>query len=572
MQRINFEKFEVNEELREIVFSCASDLPYERYDAANDLYYNQILVIDQTAANLSRLNNSAPVLFNHNTDLLLGAVQQAWIVENKIYVKVRFSKNDIFADRIYKDIIDGVIKNVSIGYQVEDYEDRKENGVYNRYVTKWMLFEVSIVSIPADDSVGFRNLNIIKEMPPMEDENKIEAAPEEVATEVKEAAPELEALQQENEALKAEVAKLERLLEEAPEEEAAPAEEEAPAPAEEEAPAELDDEEKEEIKQIGADFEVPEEEVRKALAEKMTVREFKKKIKSFNITKKENYNMNRQSFRDYLAARNFDTPFALRDFAGFADPALVSSEGLSLEAMLAKRMGLKNFRTIAGLTSQIEIPVQKGRVTVGQIGINEASTDSKPTFEKITLAPKKFVASTVIGKEMLTASNSDVEAFIIDTITRELAYEVENYMLGKVAEGAATELNISALNAFTWQDALSFQAAIGNYQMGEASFIMSAPARAALKGIEKAQGTAQFICQNNEINGYRVDVSGCVKNDNIYMGAWENLVLASFAEGLTITVDPYTEARSGAVVIVGSLCADAGVLAPEAFAVGKVQA
>ena len=282
--------------------------------------------------------------------------------------------------------------------------------------------------------------------------------------------------------------------------------------------------------------------------------------------------MNRQSFRDYLNARNFDTPFALRDFTGFADPALVSTESLTLEAALAKRMGLKGFRTIAGLTSQVEIPVQKGRVTVGQIGINEASTDSKPTFEKITLAPKKFVASTVIGKEMLTASNSDVEAFIIDTITRELAYEVENYMLGKVAEGAATELNISALNAFTWQDALSFQAAIGSYQMGEASFIMSAPARAALKGIEKAQGTAQFICENNEINGYRVDVSGCVKNDNIYMGAWENLVLASFAEGLVITVDPYTEARSGAVVIVGTLCADAGVLAPEAFCVGKVQA
>jgi hypothetical protein len=45
-------------------------------------------------------------------------VEKAYIIENKVFVKVRFSKNDAFADRIYKDILDGIIKNVSIGYQI----------------------------------------------------------------------------------------------------------------------------------------------------------------------------------------------------------------------------------------------------------------------------------------------------------------------------------------------------------------------------------------------------------------------------------------------------------------------
>jgi hypothetical protein len=56
----------------------------------------------------------------------------------------------------------------------------------------------------------------------------------------------------------------------------------------------------------------------------------------------------------------------------------------------------------------VAIPVQKGRLTVNRVGINEASTDSKPTFETVTLTPQKFVASTLIGKEMLVNSNSDV--------------------------------------------------------------------------------------------------------------------------------------------------------------------
>jgi hypothetical protein len=173
---------------------------------------------------------------------------------------------------------------------------------------------------------------------------------------------------------------------------------------------------------------------------------------------------------------------------------------------------------------------------------------------------------------MLVASNSDVEAFIIDSITRELAAEVEAYMLKKVAEGAGKEINYASLNAVTWADALAFEAAIGGYNLTDASFVMSAPARAALKGIEKAAGTAKFICEDNEINGYKVNVSGCVKNDNLYFGAWDRLILATFGEGLEIIVDPYTEARSGNVVIVGSVCADAGVDAADAFAVGKVQA
>lgn len=76
------------------------------------------------------------------------------------FVRVRFSRNDDFANRIYKDILDGLIKNVSIGYVVQGYEDKKENGINNRYVTKWMIYETSIVSIPADDSVGIRTLAI----------------------------------------------------------------------------------------------------------------------------------------------------------------------------------------------------------------------------------------------------------------------------------------------------------------------------------------------------------------------------------------------------------------------------
>lgn len=82
MKQINFEKFQVNEESRQITFSCASPTPYQRYD--QEIVYNQILVVDESAVDLSRLNNSAPLLFNHDTDKLLGMVEKAWIVQDRI--------------------------------------------------------------------------------------------------------------------------------------------------------------------------------------------------------------------------------------------------------------------------------------------------------------------------------------------------------------------------------------------------------------------------------------------------------------------------------------------------------
>ena len=158
MNTISFEKFEVDEENRAITFSCASDLPYERYDDENDRAYKEILVISEEAVDLHRLNGGASLLWGHDTDDLIGVVDNAYIVENKLFVKVRFSKNDKRADRIWKDILDGLIKNVSVGYAVEHFLEKEVDNELVRYVDRWMPYEVSIVSVPADETVGIRSM------------------------------------------------------------------------------------------------------------------------------------------------------------------------------------------------------------------------------------------------------------------------------------------------------------------------------------------------------------------------------------------------------------------------------
>lgn len=590
MNTISFEKFEVDEENRAITFSCASDLPYERYDDDRERPYKEILVISEEAVDLHRLNGGASLLWGHDTDDLIGVVDNAYIVENKLFVRVRFSKNDKKSDRIWKDILDGLIKNVSVGYAVEHFLEKEVDNELVRYVDRWMPYEVSIVSVPADETVGIRSMKkktTREAMQPeepdkMETENKQEQeCPDCPKGEKGDCGVEAEneALKAENEALKAKI----KELEEQAVDDAANSEENAPenAPAEqpENPPENPENPDAEEIKACGDEMGVPKEEQEKAIKAGITAREFKQNFRNFNInitTKKER---NIMKFADYLREGNFNEKYTLnRTYTGFGGQTgeggapLIGTETQPLVAALEKVIGVKGYRTISGLTSNISIPVQSTRnVAYQTTHLRDAATTSNPAFTNVMLTPVKISGNTRIGKELIAQVNDDVEAFLIDSLTKEIGYKVEDYMLGKVATGASGSVTYSALTAINWDDILAFEASIGGYALEEPAYVMSPAARAALKGIAKAGTFPVFLCEDNMVNGYKVNVSGCVGNNNIYFGDWSKLLLGIWGQGLEIMVNPYTYAKEGDVEIVASICIDAAVTQGDAFVVGSVQ-
>ena len=127
-------------------FPFSSEFPVERY------FGSEILSHEKGAADLDRLNDSAPLLFNHDPDRVIGVVERAYIDEKKRrgYTQVRFSRND-FAQQVLSDVRDGILRNVSFGYSIDKMEER-EGGDF--VATSWRPYEVSVVSIPADPGVG----------------------------------------------------------------------------------------------------------------------------------------------------------------------------------------------------------------------------------------------------------------------------------------------------------------------------------------------------------------------------------------------------------------------------------
>lgn len=137
-------KFEEQEE-RTVEFSFSSEYPVERSFGV------EVLSHEDGAADLARLNDGAPLLFNHDMDRPIGVVERAYIDKDKKkgYSRVRFSRNS-FAQEILTDVKDGVMRNISVGYRIKEMEERNSEFV----ATNWEPYELSVVSVPADPRIG----------------------------------------------------------------------------------------------------------------------------------------------------------------------------------------------------------------------------------------------------------------------------------------------------------------------------------------------------------------------------------------------------------------------------------
>ncbi|CAH8248527.1 hypothetical protein WJ0W_005709 [Paenibacillus melissococcoides] len=152
----------INEEERTVELSFSSEEPYQRW------FGNEILSHDVGAVDLSRLQEVGVLLFSHGRDtrygrMPIGDVEKAWIDANtrKARALVRFD-DDEDSEKVFRKVVKGFIKGVSVGYSVSNWEEVKAGSVSANgrhqgpaYVAlKWQPFEISIEPTPADPTVG----------------------------------------------------------------------------------------------------------------------------------------------------------------------------------------------------------------------------------------------------------------------------------------------------------------------------------------------------------------------------------------------------------------------------------
>ncbi|EFK7686584.1 major capsid protein [Escherichia coli] len=338
----------------EIAFS--SEQPYQRqfWDEQNQemVVLDEILVHTPEAVDLSRLNNNAPLLFNHNFDNHIGVVCNARIdADNVGRALVKFSKHGTLANDIRNKVIEGTMEKISVGYDIKEYHIDYTKG--QLIVTKWAPYELSFVTVPADDTVGLnRSLNTItvnleakrdmtkeqiEEIKEEQEPAQVEETPveENKESEVEETQERQVEENEENENLEdgkdaehpesvdddSSTVREEEVKEER---EAAPVEEEKT-----EEVAERSEEDEEEIRAIARELNIDDEELKRALAIKnMTPEAFRTKALN-NIT---NAQRNNEQIKDSKMEKTFDLNNVIRSLV---DGAALGANEAEYSAMAA---------------------------------------------------------------------------------------------------------------------------------------------------------------------------------------------------------------------------------------------
>lgn len=166
----NLRAVEGEENTRKFTLSFSSEEPYMRW------FGNEILDHKDGAIDMTRLTEMGVVLYNHNRDNVIGKVTRAWIEDGKGRAEIEFDSDDQ-SEVIRQKVESGTLKGVSVGYMVDLWEEvmpgkQSSDGRFTgpcSIARKWAPYEISIVSIPADTTVGVgREMEQVREHDLME--------------------------------------------------------------------------------------------------------------------------------------------------------------------------------------------------------------------------------------------------------------------------------------------------------------------------------------------------------------------------------------------------------------------
>jgi HK97 family phage major capsid protein/HK97 family phage prohead protease len=576
-------------EERTMEFSFSSEYPVQRY------FGNEVLSHERGAVDLSRLADGAPLLFNHDTSRVVGVVERAWLDGDKKrgMVSVKFSRN-AFAQEVMADVADGVLRNVSVGYSINQMEERSGDFV----ATSWSPYEVSIVGVPADPTIGIgRSLEADGAAtaatqtqplnPPMEDTSlDLEAVRAQAAADERSRVASITALCREHKADDLAQGLIERGASEADAMKDVLAAIGKRSAKQHAAPAAA-------VQPIGGSADIG-----------MSASE----VRSFSFQRAINALANPNNREAWEAAaferecseaaqqRNgkpsqgimvpSDVLRGQRDLlvgTATAGGNLVSTDlrtGDFID-LLRNRLALANVgaTVLNGLQGNVSIPRQTSAASAFWVGENAAPSESQQAFDQISMTPKTIGAFVDYSRKLLLQGSIDVESMIRNDLARVLSLEIDragiygtgstNQPLGLTNTTGLGSQTITGTGTFAEYVSMETKVAVANADVASMYYIINATSRGALKTTEKSAGgtVGNFALMDDTLNGYPVVVTNQLGTNDCLFGDFSQMILGLWS-GLDLKVDDITGATAGTVRVIALQDLDFAVKQPGAFVFG----
>jgi HK97 family phage major capsid protein/HK97 family phage prohead protease len=576
---ILLERAAINQDARTIELAFSSEEPYDRY------WGREILDHSPDSIRLGRLQAGGPLLMDHDSRDHVGVIESVSIGPDRVgRATVRFGKS-ARAEEVYQDVLDGIRRNVSVGYAIHDadMEKKGEKGDLDTFRVKdWEPFEISLVSVPADSTVGVGRSAESAEIQIIETEETPIMSDVEIKSE-----PSVDLAKAEKQRA-AEIVKI-----------------------------------GEGYSKFGAD-----KLAGRAITEGWTVDQFKsevmmkmaeapkptaeiglsqKEAKQFSFLRAINALANPTDRRSQEAA-SFEREVSEavadkmgREARGFYIPQDVQSRDLNVTTstagghtvatdllassfidllrnkLMVMQMGAQ---MLTGLNGNIAIPRQTGGATAYWVAESGSPTESQQAFDQVTMSPKTVGAFTDISRKLLLQSSIDAEGFVRNDLATTLATAIDLAAItGTGADNQPTGIvNVSGIGdvaggtnglAPTWAHIVELWSdlATANADVGTTGLLTNSKVVGKLMSTLKASGVSGYIVEDfpgangmTSCGGMRMGVSNQVPSNldkgtsvgvcsAIIAGNWNDLIVGQWG-ALDLMADPYTGSTSGTLRVV----------------------
>ena len=563
----------IDEETRRVRIGVSSEEPVERS------FGKEVLSHKREDIDMSFMaSGTAPLLLDHDMTKQIGVIEKFELDEEqrRTVAVVRFGKSEL-AESVYRDVVDGIRNNVSIGYSITKME-RTTNDIHGEhYRVSFKPVEASIIAVPADQSrlVGVgrsedkpTHTTKVKLMENKEtqeinlDEVRSQATDEAKAAFKKTSKEIIDLAVRHNKRDLADKAILEGI-------------------SVEEFRGVL-------LENISNDqpLETPE------------IGMTKQEVKRFSLVKAINALAN-PSDRNAQRAAEFEFECSeqaarengtvaqgimlpadvlrnwTRDLNTSDDSTLVAQDyrgGDFIDVLRNSSSVMQAGATmLRGLQGNVVIPKKTAGSSAGWIATEGGdSAESEFTSGSVTMAPKVIGAHTDCSRLMLQQSSLDIENLIRDDLTQAIATSIDlGALMGSGSSGQPTGISAtSGINTTTFSAAnptfaevIAMESAVANDNalVGNLAYICRPADYGTLKSASKDTGSGQFIVDpDGRMNGYNVIRSNQVTSGDFFFGNFSDLLIGLYG-GLDITVDPFAHSKAGGLRIIALQTIDVAV-------------
>jgi HK97 family phage major capsid protein len=608
------ERQAVDEAARTATLAFASETPYERWWG--------IEILDCTAPSMrtGRLRSGANLLCDHDSRDVVGVIESVEIGADRVgRAVVRFGKS-VRAEEVWQDVLGGIRRNVSVGYMIHAAKlVETKDGLETYRVTDWEPFEVSLVSVPADATVG------VGRSAATADRAKLCVS---VEVEIEDGPDAADAGETPD-----------------PAADAADTATTNPSPSSSERtimPEIVTPETRNhaaEISKVAAAYPGTTDLALSAIQRGLTVEQFQLEAMQkmataplpntdIGLTKKEVARFSILNIARHLADPSANTERAAaferecsdavakkmgRIARGFLMPSDVQKRDLvvgtptaggnlvstdlmmgSFIDLLRNAMVLNNLGVtmLTGLQGNVAIPKQTSGSTIYWVAENTAPTESQQAIGQVLMSPKTAGGFTDIGRTLMNQTSLDVENFVMSDLAINLGLGIQQAAISGTGasnqpSGLLTRITSGVIGgtnglAPTWDNIIDLETAVANANadVSTMAYLVNAKTRGKLKRTQKfasTNGDSIWDRQTGQpLNGYNAACTNAVPSNltkgtssgvcsAILFGNFKDLMIGMW--GTTDLIrDPYTTSSSGGVRIVALQDVDVNIRNAESFA------